>query len=108
MHPEGVRRRGDNKGRVRQPVVKRMGTALSNLTKDSRKTGVTHGGRGHGKLTQATIMKMTLYYGKTIRSCPGDEEAVRSAVFISFHVVSMRVTITAQLAATAGASSSGR
>ena len=65
-------------------VAKRMGTALRNLTKDTKKTGVTLGGRGHGKLTLAAINKLTLYYGKAIRSCTGDKDAMRSAVFASF------------------------
>ena len=61
-----------------------MGTALRNLTKDIKKTGVTLGGRGHRKLTLAAINKLTLYYGKAIRSCTGDKDAMRSAVFASF------------------------
>ena len=65
-------------------VAKRMGTALRNLTKDTKKTGVTLGGRGHGKLTLAAINKLTLYYGKAIRSCTGDKDAMRSAVVASF------------------------
>ena len=62
-------------------VAKRMGMTLRNFAKISAKTGVTLGGRGHGKLTQAAITELTLYYGKAIRSCTGDEFALRSAVF---------------------------
>ena len=70
-------------------VAKRMGTALRNLAKTSKKTGVSLGGRGHGKLTQDVINKLKVYYGKAIRSCTGDEVAMRSAVFASFfHAVS--------------------
>ena len=73
-----------NKEECVNHVAKRMGTALRNLAKTSKKTGVTLGGRGHGKLTQAAITKLTLYYGKAIRSCTGDQFAMRSAVFASF------------------------
>ena len=70
-------------------VAKRMGTALRNLAKTSKKTGVSLGGRGHGKLTQDVINKLKVYYRKAIRSCTGDEVAMRSAVFSSFfHAVS--------------------
>ena len=44
-------------------VEKRMSTALRNLAKEKKKTGVTLGGRGHGKLTQGVIDKLTYYYG---------------------------------------------
>ena len=72
-----------NKEECVNHVAKRMGTVLRNLAKTSKKTGVTLGGRGHGKLTQAAITKLT-YYGKAIRSCTGDQFAMRSAVFASF------------------------
>ena len=49
-------------------VAKRLGTALRKLSTQSRKRGVTLGGRGFGKLTAATVVKLTGYYGKAIRS----------------------------------------
>ena len=71
-------------------VEKRMGTALRNLTKEKKKTGVTLGGRDHGKLTQDAIDKLTYYYGNALRSCTGNADAMRNAVFASFfHAVSM-------------------
>ena len=53
-------------------VGKRMGTALRKLATEGKKAGTVLGGRGYGKLTQATINKLTGYYGKAIRSHPGD------------------------------------
>ena len=70
-------------------VAKRMGTALRNLKTTTKKTGVSLGGRGHGKLTGEVITKLQLYYKKAIRSCTGDADAMRKAVFASFfHAVS--------------------
>ncbi|KAK6195422.1 hypothetical protein SNE40_000858 [Patella caerulea] len=70
-------------------VSKRMGTALRKLTKDSKKVGVTLGGRGHGRLTQNLINKLTLYYGKAIRDHANDLNGMRNAVFSSFlHAIS--------------------
>ena len=48
-------------------VAKRLGTALRKLAASGKKAGITLGGRGHGKLTQATITKLTAYYGKAVR-----------------------------------------
>ena len=53
-------------------VSKRLGTALRNLASSGKKAGVTLGGRGHGKLTQAAITKLTAYYGKAVRAHSGD------------------------------------
>ena len=49
-------------------VAKRLGTALRKLASSGKKHGVTLGGRGHGKLKQATILKLTAYYGKAVRA----------------------------------------
>ena len=49
-------------------IAKHIGTALRKLATEGKKTGVVHGGRGYGKLTQATITKLTAYHGKAIRS----------------------------------------
>ena len=43
-------------------VSKRLGTALRNLASSGKKAGVTLGGRGYNKLTQATITKLTANY----------------------------------------------
>ncbi len=66
-------------------VAKRMGTALRNLSTQGKKKGVTLGGRGYGKLTQAAITKYTGYFGKAIRAHPNDLEAMKNAVFATFH-----------------------
>ena len=70
-------------------VAKRLGSALRKLSTQSKKKGVTLGGRGYGKLTQATITKLTAYYGKAIRAHPDDLPAMTSAVFATYyHAVS--------------------
>ena len=70
-------------------VAKRLGTAMKKLASSGKKAGVTLGGRGHGKLTQATIVKLTAYYGKAIRAHPNDLDAMRDAVWATFdHAVS--------------------
>ena len=66
-------------------VAKRVGTALRKLSTESKKKGVTLGGRGYGKLTQATITKLTAYYGKAIRAHSGNLEAMTDAVFATFY-----------------------
>ena len=66
-------------------VAKRMGTALRNLSTQCKKMGVTLGGRGYRKLTQAAITKYTGYFGKAIRAHPNDLEAMKNAVFATFH-----------------------
>ena len=70
-------------------VAKRLGTALRKLSTQSRKRGVTLGGRGFGKLTAATVVKLTGYYGKAIRSHAHDLQGMSDAVFATFdHAVS--------------------
>ena len=66
-------------------VAKRMGTAFRNLSTQGKKKGVTLGGRGYGKLTQAAITKYTGYFGKAIRAHPNDLEAMKNDVFATFH-----------------------
>ena len=73
-----------NKEECVNHVAKRMGTALRKLASEGKKAGTTLGGRGHGRLTQATITKLTGYYGKAIRSHPGNTDAMRCAVFATF------------------------
>ena len=53
-------------------VAKRLGTALRKLAASGKKGGVTLGGRGFGRLTQATIIKLTAYYGMAVRAHPGN------------------------------------
>ncbi|ESO88659.1 hypothetical protein LOTGIDRAFT_165443 [Lottia gigantea] len=65
-------------------VAKRMGTALRKLAKDGKKLGVVLGGKGQGKLTQTTINKLTIYYGKAIRENLDNLDAMRDAVYASF------------------------
>ncbi|KAI0234644.1 hypothetical protein LSAT2_015041 [Lamellibrachia satsuma] len=66
-------------------VAKRMGTALRKLATQTKKAGVTLGGRGHGKLTLATITKLTAYYGKAIRAHPRRLDRMQNAVFATFN-----------------------
>ena len=66
-----------NKEECVNHVAKRMGTALRKLASEGKKAGTTLGGR----LTQATITKLT---GYSIRSHPGDTVAMRHAVFATF------------------------
>ena len=66
-------------------VAKRLGTALRKLASSGKKAGVVLGGRGHGRLTQATIMKLTAYYGKAVRAHPNDLDAMRDAVWATFY-----------------------
>ena len=66
-------------------VAKRLGTALRKLGSSGKKAGVVLGGRGHGRLTQATIMKLTAYYGKAVRAHPNDLDAMRDAVWATFY-----------------------
>ena len=65
-------------------VSKRLGTALRKVAAEGRQEGVVTGGRGYGKLTAATITKLTKYYGSAIRSHPGDLDAMMNAVFATF------------------------
>ena len=65
-------------------VAKRLGTALRKLASSGKKHGVTLGGRGHGKLNQATILKLTAYYGKAVRANSNNLDAMRDAVLATF------------------------
>ena len=69
-------------------VAKRMGTALRKLATQTKKAGVTLGGRGQGKLTANAITQLTGYYGKAIRSHPNDLDGTQDAVFATFNHVS--------------------
>lgn len=61
-----------------------MGSALRKLATEGKKAGVVLEGQGYGKLTKATIMKLTGYYGKAIRSLPSNLDAMRDIVFTTF------------------------
>ena len=61
-------------------VAKRLGTALRNLLAQGRKSGVTLGGRGYGKLTGEVVKRLTLYYGMAVRRHKGDLQGMRRAV----------------------------
>ena len=61
-------------------VEKRLGTALRNARQSSSRQGITLGGRGFGKLTDATIKKLTAYYGKAIRNNTHDLDAMYNAI----------------------------
>ena len=65
-------------------VAKRLGTALRKLATSGKKAGITLGGRGFGRLTQATIVKLTAYYGKAVRAQRGDLPAMTDAVWATF------------------------
>ena len=86
----GVRgRRGDPQGVCVNRVAKRLGTALRKLSTQRRKRGVTLGGRGFGKLTATTMVKLTGYYGKAIWSHAHNLQGMSDAVFATFdHAVS--------------------
>jgi len=64
--------------------AKRMGTAHNKLASEGKKAGITLGGCSHARLTQNTIKNLTRYYGRTIRTHPGDLDAMRRAVFATF------------------------
>ena len=70
-------------------VSKRLGTALRKLASSGKKTGVTIGGRGFGRLTARAIDKLTHYYGDAVRSHPNDLDGMQAAVMASFdHAIS--------------------
>lgn len=60
-------------------VCKRMGSRLRNLLKKNPSL------KGRGKLTGGEITKLTLYYGKAIRSNPTDKEKMRRAIWATYH-----------------------
>ena len=66
-------------------IAKRLDTALRKLSTQTKKAGVTLGGRGRGKLTLATITKLTAYYGKAIRAHPKKLDEIQAAVFATFY-----------------------
>ncbi|KAK2185093.1 hypothetical protein NP493_246g02075 [Ridgeia piscesae] len=69
-------------------VAKRMGTALRKLATQTKKTGVTLGGHGDGKLTKGTIKQLTIYYNNAIRANHDNLDGMVNAVMASFYHVS--------------------
>ena len=65
-------------------VAKRLGTGLRKLAASGKKSGITLGGRGFGRLAQATIVKLTAYYGKAVRAHRGNLPAKTNAVWAIF------------------------
>ena len=51
-------------------VAKQLGIALKKLATQSKKAGVTLGGKGYGKLTENTIKQLRIYYGMAIHAHP--------------------------------------
>ena len=68
-------------------VAKRMGTALRKLATQTKKTGVTLGGHGDGKLTKGTIKQLTIY-NNAIRANHDNLDGMVNAVMASFYHVS--------------------
>ena len=66
-------------------VAKRLGTALRKLSTQSKKKGVTLGGRGWGKLTHSAIVKLTAYFGVAIRAHPNNLDDMTDAVFATYY-----------------------
>ena len=69
-------------------VAKRIGTAIRKLSTQTKKTGVTLGGRGEGKLTNGAITKLSAYYGTAIRAHPNNVSDMQDAVLATFYHVS--------------------
>lgn len=70
-------------------VSKRLGAALRNVVADTRKQGITLGGRGEGRLTQVIIGKLTLYYARAIRGNNESADAMANAIWATlFHAMS--------------------
>ena len=65
--------------------AKRLGTALRKLCTQSKKKGVTLGGRGWRKLNLPTILKLTAYYGVAIRAHPNNLDDMTDAVCATYY-----------------------
>ena len=66
-------------------VAKRLGTALRKLAASSKKSGVTLGGRGFGRLTGNTMGKLEEYYYLAVRGNTGKLNKMYAAVWASFN-----------------------
>ena len=70
-------------------IAKRLGTALRKLSTQSKKKGVTVGGRGGGKLNLPTILKLTAYNIVSIRAHQNNLDDMTDAVCATYyHVIS--------------------
>ena len=69
-------------------MAKRMGTALRKLSTQTKKNGVTLGGREEGKLKHGVITKLSAYYGKAIRAHPNNVTDMQDGVLATFYHVS--------------------
>ena len=56
--------------------VAKRGTSLRKLATQTKKAGVTLGGRDQGKLTANATTQLTGYLGKAIRSHPNDRDGM--------------------------------
>lgn len=71
-----------NKEECINHVAKRLGTELGKLASSGKKAGSIN--RGYGKLTQATIVKLTAYYRKAASAVPNNLGDMRKAVWATF------------------------
>ena len=66
-------------------VAKRPGTALRKLAASDKKSGVTLGGRGFGRLTKTTMGKLEECYYLAVRGNTGNLNRMYDAVWASFN-----------------------
>ena len=59
-------------------------SALRKLAVSRKKAGINLGGQGFGRLTQATIVKLTAYYSKAVHAHCGNLPAMMDAVWATF------------------------
>ncbi|XP_055865681.1 uncharacterized protein LOC129922757 [Biomphalaria glabrata] len=85
-------------------VGKRMGSALRNLVADCSKKGTSLGGKGHGKLTQNTIKKLTLYYSRAIRKHKNVSDMQKAIMASLYHCLSTEKSPKHQLCPTGSGS----
>ena len=66
-------------------VAKRLGTALRKLAASGKKSGVTLGGRGFGRLTKTTMDRLEEFYYLAVRGNSGKLNEMHDAVWASFY-----------------------
>ena len=74
-------------------IAKRLGTALRKLAASSKKSGVTLGGRGFGRLTGNTMGKLEEYYYLAVHGNTGKLNKMYDAVWASFNNASSTVYV---------------
>ena len=88
-HLCGLKVYGDTTKLVKEKCVnhvsKRMGTALRKL----KNTGVSLGGRGHGKLTDNVTNRLQIVYNNAIHTHRNELQEMQDAVFASFEHASL-------------------